>query len=482
MNIKKHFIFASFIALIVPVIITIITAFAFIFINTEILNKDLSYNNFQKLISVRTELLNTASNLSQFSGEDFQKRDYKLFLENKLDSFQGNAVITKGKEVIYASSKLDKIEVENILISIKATSFNNKLILDGEKYICISREIDFKDGTEGYFILIAQSGEQSISEITLFIIVLFTFISSFVVVNIILSISISKKIIRPITNLSAAASEISEGNLKLEVIEEGDEEIKKLCHDFERMRIQLMDSVNLKMKYDDNRRMLVSSISHDLKTPITSIKGYVEGILDGVAGSPEKQKEYLTTIYKKAEHMDILIDDLLLFSKLDLNQIPFNFEKVDILKYVSFIAEEYNLELSKYNIQLNLINSLARQTIVMLDRERMNRVFFNLLENSRKYMDKKAGIVDIILRETNSGNSVIIQVKDNGSGIDSENTNKIFDRFYRGDAARTSSNGSGLGLAICKQIVEGHCGRIWAINNEVVGTSILISLAKAAES
>ena len=244
------------------------------------------------------------------------------------------------------------------------------------------------------------------------------------------------------------------------------------------MRIQLKDSIRIKMKYDDNRKMLVSSISHDLKTPITSIKGYVEGILDGVANTPEKLERYLKTIYSKAEQIDVMIDDLLLYSKLDLNQLPFNYEKTDIVEYFNYCIHESAPELQKSNIKIDLKNDLKESNYVKLDRERMRRVIVNIIDNSRKYMDKTEGQITIMLRETNS--SIIIELRDNGSGIDKNDINRIFDRFYRANLARTGTNGSGLGLAIAKQIVEGHKGKIWAVSHENEGTSIIISLAKTS--
>lgn len=308
------------------------------------------------------------------------------------------------------------------------------------------------------------------------IIVIIVFFISFIVINLIMSYLFSKRILEPISHLKRATTEISRGDLSLEITESGDEEIKKLCADFEKMRIQLKDSVRLKIKYDDNRKMLVSSISHDLRTPITSIKGYVEGILDGVANTPEKVELYLKTIYSKAELIDVMIDDLLLYSKLDLNQIPFNYEKTDIVNFFEYCVVESTFELQKFNIEIALKNDLKKAKYVMLDRERMRRVIINILDNSRKYMNKEQGKITIMLRETNS--SVIIEIRDNGSGIDRNHINRIFDRFYRGDVARTETKGSGLGLAISKQIVEGHKGKIWAVSHDDLGTSIIISLAK----
>ena len=222
--------------------------------------------------------------------------------------------------------------------------------------------------------------------------------------------------------------------------------------------------------------MLVSSISHDLRTPITSIKGYVEGILDGVANTPEKQEFYLKTIYSKAEQIDVMIDDLLLYSKLDLNQIPFNYEKTDIVTYFDYCIFENVMELQKAKINITLQDDLKYSRYVMIDRERFRRVIVNVIDNSRKYMNKEQGQIIIMLRETNS--SIIIEIRDNGAGIDKKDMTKMFDRFFRADLARTETKGSGLGLAIAKQIVEGHKGKIWAVSHENDGTSIIISLAK----
>ena len=307
-----------------------------------------------------------------------------------------------------------------------------------------------------------------------------TFIFSFIIANIIISYLFSKRILTPIARLKKATSEISHGDLNFEIVEDGDSEIKDLCSDFEKMRIQLKNSIYMKMKYDDNRKMLVSSISHDLKTPITSIKGYVEGILDGVANTPEKLQHYLRTIYSKSQQIDKMIDDLLLYSKLDLNQIPFNFEKTDIASYFTDCTQECSFELNKSNINISLKNNLNQSRYVMIDRERFMRVILNIIDNSKKYMgDAKNRSILIDLRENNA--SIIIEIRDMGCGIDKNHIDKIFDRFYRTDSARTETKGSGLGLAIAKQIVEGHKGKIWAVSEEGSGTSIIISLPKLHE-
>jgi signal transduction histidine kinase len=171
-----------------------------------------------------------------------------------------------------------------------------------------------------------------------------------------------------------------------------------------------------------------------------------------------------------------MIDDLLLYSRLDMNQLPFSFEKVDILAYFSDYCQEAEGEPAGHGIPLKLRNEINHKVFILMDRERFGRVIQNIIDNSRKYMDKADGIIEIFLRET--ATSVIIEIRDNGPGIPENKLSKIFERFYRMDCSRKSTGGSGLGLAIARQLVEGHDGRIWAKSVLGEGTSILISLKK----
>jgi len=128
------------------------------------------------------------------------------------------------------------------------------------------------------------------------------FVLSFIITNIVIITAFSKKVITPLGKLQAAAGKISEGNLDFEIIEDGDTQIRELCRSFEKMRLKLVEANYTQKKYDESRKMLFSSISHDLKTPITSIKGYVEGILDGVANTPQKVEKYLRTVHSRRSH------------------------------------------------------------------------------------------------------------------------------------------------------------------------------------
>ncbi|MBU3144466.1 cell wall metabolism sensor histidine kinase WalK [Clostridium sp. CF012] len=479
MNIKKRLLLSNTITIVIPFAITIIAAFLFIFVSSKMFNRDLGYDNFKKFISIKTELSDTKSVIWKQNSEDIEDPKFQKYLHQKLANIDGDLIILKNNTVIFTSKDVNKIDIEKCLLESESKAQKKIVVIDSKAYMVEVAPIRFKDDVIGHAILLAPTFEYAgiLEKFIIFILVIF--LTTFIAVNIVMSYLLSKRIIKPLSLLKIAVGDISKGDLSIEITEVGDQEIVDLCADFEKMRIQLKDSIILKQKYDDNRTMLVSSISHDLKTPITSIKGYVKGILDGVANTPEKAERYLKTVYSKAEQMDVMIDDLLLYSKLDLSQLPFNFEKTDIIDYFNYCIHESALELEKSNIKICLKNDLKASKYVKIDRERLMRVILNIIDNAHKYMDKEQGEITIMLRETNS--SIIIEIRDNGSGIDEKDVNKIFDRFYRADCARSEASGSGLGLAIAKQIVEGHKGKIWAVSHESKGTSILISFGKISE-
>lgn len=479
MNIKKRLILSNTITIVIPFVVTALSAFVFIFVCSRILNKDISYGNFKTSIFIKTELSDNKNSILKQNFVDLEDPLVQQELYYNLLDVNGDLIIIKNNNVIYTSKDVNKIDIEKCLIEGNSKSKKKLVEIDNIDYMVEVAPLKFKDEAMGNAILLAPNFEYSSVLKKLIVFIVVVFIITFIVVNILMSYMLSKRIIKPLSLLKTAVGAISSGDLSLEIIEAGDQEIVDLCSDFEKMRVQLKDSIQLKKKYDDNRTMLVSSISHDLKTPITSIKGYVKGILDGVANTPEKEERYLKTIYSKTEQMDVMIDDLLLYSKLDLSQLPFNFEKTDIIDYFNYCTSESLMELEKSNIKIYLKNDLIKSKYVKIDRERFMRVILNIIDNSRKYMDKELGEIIIMLRETNS--SIIIEIRDNGCGIEENDINKIFDRFYRADAARSEANGSGLGLAIAKQIVEGHKGKIWAVGHENKGTSILISFGKISE-
>lgn len=294
---------------------------------------------------------------------------------------------------------------------------------------------------------------------------------------------IYRSVATPLVKLRKATQNIKDGNLDFVLDVEGADEFAELCRDFEEMRRRLKESAEEKLVLDKENKELISNISHDLKTPITAVKGYVEGIMDGVADTPEKMDRYVRTIYNKTVEMDHLINELTFYSKIDTNRIPYTFSKLNVEDYFSDCAEEVGLELETRGIQLCYANYVDSDVQVIADGEQIRRVIHNIISNAIKYMDKGKGMKGIIqIRVKDVGDFVQVEIEDNGKGIAAKDLPYIFDRFYRTDVSRNSAKGgSGIGLSIVRKILENHGGKVWATSREDIGTIMYFVLRKYQE-
>ena len=291
---------------------------------------------------------------------------------------------------------------------------------------------------------------------------------------------IYRSIATPLVKLKKATQNIKEGNLDFVLEVDGDDEFSELCRDFEEMRKRLKESAEEKVLMDKENKELISNISHDLKTPITAVKGYVEGIMDGVADTPEKIDRYVKTIYNKTNEMDHLINELTFYSKIDTNRIPYTFSKLNVEDYFSDCAEEVGLELETRGIELVYANYVEDNVQVIADGEQIRRVIHNIISNAIKYMDKPKGIIQIRIKDV--GDFIQVEIEDNGKGIAAKDLPSIFERFYRTDVSRNSSKGgSGIGLSIVKKILEDHGGKVWATSRLGIGTIMYFVLRKYQE-
>ena len=309
------------------------------------------------------------------------------------------------------------------------------------------------------------------------------FISAFVIlisVALVVGLWVYRSIAVPLVKLKKATQNIKEGNLDFVLDVEGKDEFSELCQDFEEMRRRLKESTEEKSLMEKENRELISNISHDLKTPITAVKGYVEGIMDGVADTPEKMDRYVRTIYNKTNEMDHLINELTFYSKIDTNRIPYTFSKLNVEDYFEDCSEEVGLELETRGIELVYANYVEKDVMVIADGEQIRRVIHNIISNAIKYMDKPKGIIQIRIKDV--GDFIQIEIEDNGKGIGPKDLPYIFDRFYRTDVSRNSSKGgSGIGLSIVKKILEDHGGKVWATSRLGIGTIMYFVLRKYQE-
>ena len=302
-----------------------------------------------------------------------------------------------------------------------------------------------------YDISLAQSSSSQVRLMAKDMILTATIILVFTALSV--GLWIYRSIAVPLVKLRKATRNIKEGNLDFVLEVEGNDEFSQLCQDFEEMRKRLKESTEEKILMDKENKELISNISHDLKTPITAVKGYVEGIMDGVADTPEKMDRYVRTIYNKTNEMDHLINELTFYSKIDTNRIPYTFSKLNVEDYFSDCAEELGLEMETRGIELVYANYVEKDVQVIADGEQIRRVIHNIVSNAIKYMEKPRGIIQIRVKDV--GDFIQVEIEDNGKGIAAKDLPYIFDRFYRTDVSRNSSKGgSGIGLSIVKKIME----------------------------
>ncbi len=414
--------------------------------------------------------------------ERLDNTEYLEEINYRLTRRHSFLIMEKDGGMIYTGDKetTDKLSGEMTGFGSPGSPAAWRNYLDAEtEHLIKQREFTFADGSVGNVYLVTNVAEaipevRSMTSEMLLSCILILFIT-----GAFLTAWIYRSMLRPIGRLQEATKQIRDGNLDFTLDVEDDDEIGQLCQNFEEMRIRLKESTEEKIQYDKENKELISNISHDLKTPITAIKGYVEGIMDGVASSPEKLDKYIRTIYNKANDMDRLIDELTFYSKIDTNKIPYTFSKINVSNYFHDCVDEVGLELEARGVELGYFNYVDEDVLVIADAEQIKRVINNIIANSLKYMDKKQGVINIRILDV--GDFVQIEIEDNGKGIGTRELPYIFDRFYRTDSSRNSSKGgSGIGLSIVKKIVEDHGGKIWATSKEGVGTQIHFVLRKTS--
>lgn len=291
----------------------------------------------------------------------------------------------------------------------------------------------------------------------------------------------TRDIVRPLRQLEQGSRRIAEGDLGFRLESKVRNEVGSVIRSYEKMRSELQRSIEAQLALEENRKELISNISHDLKTPLTSIKGYVEGIRVGIADDPEKLKKYIDVIYAKALDMDRMIDDLFLLSKLDLEQERFYLETVPLKPFYRQTMSDLQMECERAGVRLTSEYEAGQDDVVTMDVQKMRRVMLNLVGNSVKFMDKKEPHIHVYFGR--QSDDWIFAVTDNGPGMGPAELERIFDRFYRADTNRNQNvAGSGLGLAIVKQIIANHGGTIHASSEPGQSMTVMISIPMKRDS
>lgn len=325
---------------------------------------------------------------------------------------------------------------------------HRETINDTEYTICIFGGNTRQQGYENIKVALAVS----------VIVILFTIFLSILVTNRFLTRFVFQKIEEPLAILANGVHEIRDGNLDYRIQYDQPDEFLPVCGDFNEMAGRLKESVHQLQQQERSRKELVAGISHDIRSPLTSIQAYVEGLLDGVAKTPEAQKRYLETIKTKAEDLEHMVSQLFLFSKMELGEYTENRCELRldeaITDTVSALREEYR--------QKGLLLAMELEPVTLYaDPVQLQRMITNILENSLKYKNKEQGNLRISLRRTENG--CRLSFADDGPGVPQDALPHLFEVFYRSDPARQNPNqGSGLGLAIVAHAVQRMGGTVTA--------------------
>ncbi|MBO0962664.1 HAMP domain-containing histidine kinase [Neobacillus sp. MM2021_6] len=430
---------------------------------------------FWETANQRQDLIAGVQFMAQTDPDRFTDKEFLKSTDKQLNRLQTGLVVMKNNRVSFTSPFVNKLHLNTEIQELHTSQTRERW--GKSRYSMKKFDLTYSDGTAGTVYLLSDLKSFFTEARRFFPLLVVSLLLVIGLTNGFLTFLVSRSFIKPLYTLKQAAEQMKEGNLEQEVVINRNDEIGELGASFEEMRIRLKESIHLQVEYEENRKELISNISHDLKTPITGIKACVQGIQDGIADTTVKRDKYINMIAKKAEDMDLLIDELTLYSKLDLKRLPFHLEVMDLSVFLQDCVEELRLDPRMEEINLTFFPNNVTLVLVMADREKLRRVMMNIIGNSLKYMNKDQKEIKVELFDHEE--VATVHIRDNGLGMDREELPHIFDRFYRADPSRnTESGGSGLGLAIVKQIVEGQDGRVWAESRAGEGTSIYFMLPK----
>lgn len=441
--------------------------YTYLFNTVQLLNRytQENYEHLQLLAETDPGQLEDIAYLKQLDGALADKNSYLL--------------VRRNEEIYYLGGDKNVVVPEDLpdYMGGDADSGLGVYIDGGEHALIKQVDFEFSDGAQGSIFIISNVRKMipelkdMIVDMSVSVVLILIFTASMMV------IWIYSGMITPIRRLQIATKNIMADNLDFTIEAESNDEIGELCQNFEEMRKRLKEYSQERLNNERQNRELISNISHDLKTPLTAVQGYVEGIIDGVADTPEKMDHYIRTIYNKTNEMTRLVNELTLYSQINTNRIPYNFTKLNVADYFRDCAEDLSMELESKNAALQYMNYVADDVVIIADPEQLGRVINNIVSNTLKYLDKPQGRIGIRIRDV--GDFIQVEIEDNGCGIAAKDLPYIFDRFYRTDASRNSATGgSGIGLSIVKKIIEDHGGKIWATSKPGIGTIMYFVIRK----
>lgn len=416
--------------------------------------------------------------------EEIKKSDKMNHLEDKLSRMGYHFLINKNGNEIYSNMTAMEMQTAE---AVAGTALESAKTLTASYHEVSVIKHTFFHGEKVFSIIAVHSGgtdQEVISYLQNYILkyilgFIIAFLMLTVCVNAVLSWWISKSVLNPLKKLSWGTKEIKDGNLDTVIDYTKQDEFGEVCRDFDEMRVYLRTSVEQRLKDEQRRKDLIIGISHDLRTPLTSISGYLDGLMEGIANTPEKRQRYLKAIKIRTGDLSRLVDSLSEYNRLDSQSFHYHLEPGDLKGFIGQYLKAYEEEAKRNNLELHL-RSDGGAYPVLFDKIEMKRVLDNLFTNTIKYCQTSHSRVVISLRRVEHSTVVEFVFSDDGPGVPEESLDRLFESFYRVDGARSNSGeGSGIGLSVVKEIITGHRGIVHAKNQG--GLAIIIHLPMTEE-
>ena len=488
MTIKKKLLLSNILMVAIPVTI------AAILIVVGVLTVGNRYWKSTEAMYKDENGITTAQNLIYAYDEEFYKTADKNYSEAKNKKILKHAIVELGRmgyhfsetsdgKVVYSNLTSKDHKTEEYLAGGVIDEVDTLSVGYGDRAV-IKQTFQYSDKGTSFFIIAVNNNTASYigkygTYIDRYILPYIIFFVIAVLLAIILtSFSLSRWIARnimpPLRELRNGSREIMAGNLDATVTYDRDDEFGEVCGAFDEMRRHLKLSTEEQVRYEEYRRELISGISHDLRTPLTTIRGYVDGMIDGIADTDEKRMKYLRAIQVRTGDLERLVDDLSMYNKMENKSYTYDMRKMNINAFLDDYVEKYSGEMMFKKAVITLEHTPGR-TLIRGDEKQLQRVMDNIIINSIKYMDVNKDKVHVSITAKETDDSVVWTVADDGPGVAGSDLEKIFESFMRLDKARTGSNeGNGLGLSIVKSIVEDHGGTVRAESEN--GLSIIMTL------
>ena len=476
---KKRFIITNTLILSIPISVSMLLIIIFIiFFTGGNLIRDFRINNRIDTADV-AELGETATRRYDGKLSEDSEQEALDMLERYVRKYSAYVIITQdGKTIHKIGNPIEDDAFDRLYLS--ACSVNNEAVLTAEN-IAVFVGLPGEAGNDVRLYFFAAVGRATkLSDMQYY--------AGFLFFNIVLAVIaaglilvISKAMMKHIFNtmqrsldiLLDAVREIQAGNLDYRIEYNRKDEFAEVCNEFNNMAEQMKISGDIIRKQQQSRKDMFISISHDIRSPLTSIIAYVEGLIDGIALTPEKQRRYLDIIYHKAQDIDGMVTQILTYSKSELNELPVYREHIQLDRFAAGLLDGIHDAYEAKGLSVAIADSVP--VYVFADTDTLKRIFNNIIENSAKYKIKPKG--HLLISLAHSEGQCIITFTDDGPGVPQANMPHIFDVLYRGDAARQGTGyGCGMGLAIVKKLVENMSGTVTAQNAPEGGLMITITL------